>query len=439
MATVAPGSVPIGVSDSIKKLLAIVGGLDLTSRFLDDAIELYYGDQTFVHDCVRSWKKINKVNSGLRGSFGVVHKVNIDGKDYIVKGVMQPKIKSFNSVNELITNYNLTKELPEYVSNLIAAGLQYNDALKSLNMWLIFEAPNGKDLDRYIKDDISGIIGTTNPLLEKIYCSIKVAQNAVNSLGYIHRDIKPANVFVELNDDGIFRRCKLIDLGATVKAGSVVPFGGTVLYSPYHNSAAALSYRINGLKTILNDINEKIKLATNNPVELYNLQSRYDRVNMQLESLEAEIPTVINAGTKKYRNLHKSTASTFHNNFSVNTIWSQDFKQAAGTQPKCEAPSTAVIAPGSPTLNGRQRLPPIAPRPTLAQLAAATGIANDTAFRPPRELLPGIRLFTPTPGPIASALRERIATRRLPPISVNKKGGKRQRKQNRRTYKNKKT
>jgi hypothetical protein len=442
---------PAAVSANIKKLLGMVEGLNLTNRLADNAIELYYGDQTFVHDCVRSWKKISAVNSGLRGSFGVVHKVNVDGKDYIVKGVMQPKIRTFDSVNELIMCYNLTMAVPDSVSNLLASGLQYNDDIKSLNLWLIFESPNGKDLNRYIKDDISAIIGTQNTLLNKIYCSIKSAQRAVNSAGYVHRDIKPANIFVELNPDGTFLRCKLIDLGATIKSGSIVPFEGTPLYSPYHIKAIELSTKAESLKSELTDIENEYKLiasSSKNSIQLNRLKSKHSSINSEIKSLEQEFPKVIQEGLQEYESKYKKTTSVAHNNFSVDTIWTKDFKQSPGTQPRFCIPA-ASIAPISP--NGRHRLPPMAQRPTLAQLANATkAVTVPVAMATPVPVPMAIPVAMATPVPMATpvlspqeALKwgihlpgsaskqvnsikarvlQRIQSRKLPPI---KEGGKR--------------
>jgi len=239
----------------------------------------YHGDPLLVEKCIMKFKELKATGiKSMDGSFGTVHKMEIDGTPYFVKEVyaneLQYERMKTMMVNEYRVNKILTSRIPEYVSRFIAGKLDNTGT--TMEMYLIFEAPNGYNLKEYLD------LLTANQLeriYNRLYCSIKAAQLEINSLNIVHRDIKPENIYVIVGPDGKeFKKCKLIDLGLAMKAGEKVNPAGTGRYMP-----------------------PTMRLLNN------------------------------------YRRIHNFKAFKEHNEYSLEQIWKNDFQKDDEPVPNCEA------------------------------------------------------------------------------------------------------
>jgi serine/threonine protein kinase len=235
--------------------------------------ETYIGDPEFIVKCVEQWMENDRVATAKiaasvaagaskenaenaagkkSGASGSVYRVAVDGQSYVVKRVkVHPDLYIRHKsiiLHELAVSIKLTTAVPDAVSRLIGAVYINDFPSKFLELYLIFEGPPGYDLFDYIRKLGETDIQLDNPIFAKIYCSLKAAQVAVNGAGYVHRDIKPENIFVEVDPaDGMtFVRCKLIDMGLVMKAGSKVSRAGTPEYWPPHMANNAGYERVNG-------------------------------------------------------------------------------------------------------------------------------------------------------------------------------------------------
>jgi len=291
----------------------------------ENETETYIGDPEFIVNCVQQWREKDAVASakiaeamaaGVEkenaenaagkkvGAYGSVYRVAVNGQNYVVKRVKaNPDLYIRHKpiiLHELAIAIKLTSAVPDAVSRLIGAVYINDFPSKFLELYLIFEGPPGYDLFDYTRKLGETDIQLDNPIFAKIYCSMKAAQVAVNRAGYVHRDIKPENIFVEVDPaDGMsFVRCKLIDLGLVMKAGSKVSRAGTPQYWPP-------------------------SMETN---------ANYERIN---------------GGIVK----------ASHNDYSVDVIWRRVFLQA-GPPPACAAPANAgrpPLHPGKPKADGGRR------------------------------------------------------------------------------------
>ena len=318
-------------------------------------------------------KKAAAAAGRMSGAFGYVYKLRVRDQNYIIKSViLNPDKYARNrsmTLNELMIAIKLTILAPDAVSNLIGAVFIDNKAKQMLQLYLMYEGPDGYDLRTYINRGIS----PAN--MNRLYCLIKSVQKQVNDAGYVHRDIKPENIFVQENP----LRCKLIDMGLVVPIGVTVGIAGTPDYMPEY------------------------MVDVNAAGEVHLRENRY----------KAE------TGGK---------ANVRHNNHSVDTIWTLDFGQT-GPLPDCRdrfqmainnanAEEAAALVAGLPNIPLPTApvytvpLPPLV-RPPIPLPAAAAANAAHTG-RPP--LAP---LFAParTRGFISPVAY------RLPPLKRPGKGG----------------
>jgi len=349
-----------------------------TVRSTGNDITMYFGNEDFIAECYRAWNRKNQevldaakktratallrgatakqanaaeslaIKTGkMAGNFGSVYKLNVGGQNYFIKRVsLGPEKYTRNrtmTLNELIIAMKLTAKVPEAVSNLEGAVFLENKTKQALELYLIYEGPDGYDLRTYITKVVSTEEMVRQNLYEKLYCSIKTAQKKVNEAGYVHRDIKPENIFVQLEPF----QCKLIDLGLSVPVGIRAGIAGTPEYMP--------EYMV--------DINAAGK------------------VHLRENHYMAET-----GGKTNVR----------HNNYSVDKIWSHDFRQA-GPPPDCadryqqwlneyDAEEEALVAdlPAAPPVD--PLVAAAAPvRPPLAPLVRVrtVGPISPIAYRPP--------------------------------------------------------
>jgi serine/threonine protein kinase len=239
----------------------------------------YHGDPLLVEKCIIKFKELNTAGiNSMNGSFGSVRKMEIDGTPYFVKEVYANELQydrmKIMMVNEYRVNKILTSRIPEYVSRFIAGKL--DNTGRTMEMYLIFEAPNGYNLKEYLNLLTASQL---ERIYNRLYCSIKAAQVAINSLNIVHRDIKPENIYVLVGPDGKeFKKCKLIDLGLAMKAGEKVNPAGTGRYMP-----------------------PTMRLLNN------------------------------------YRRIHNFKAFKEHNEYSLEQIWKNDFQKDDEPVPNCEA------------------------------------------------------------------------------------------------------
>jgi serine/threonine protein kinase len=191
----------------------------------------YYGDPSLVEKCIVKFNELDASNA-MNGSFGSVHKLEVDGDQYFVKEVYANEGKYLKMkgmmINEYRVNKILTRKIPEFVSRFIAGKLE--DTGTTLRMYLVFEGPRGYNLTTYLKLLTASQL---ERIYDRLYCSIKEAQSAINSLDIVHRDIKPDNIYVIVGPDGReFVKCKLIDLGLAVPSGAKIHPAGTGKYMP---------------------------------------------------------------------------------------------------------------------------------------------------------------------------------------------------------------
>lgn len=239
----------------------------------------YHGDRILVEKCIIKFNELEA--SGIKsidGSFGSVHKMEIDGTPYFVKEVYANELRydmmKRMMINEYRVNKILTSRIPEYVSQFIAGKL--DDSGTTLRMYLIFEAPFGYTLTEYLNLLTASQL---ERIYDRLYCSIKAAQVAINSINIVHRDIKPDNIYVIVGPDKHeFIQCKLIDLGLATKHGEKEKPAGTGRYMP---------------------------------------------------------PTM--RSINNYRRVHNSKAFKEHNEYSVEQIWKNDFQKDNEPVPNCAA------------------------------------------------------------------------------------------------------
>ena len=215
----------------------------------------YDGDQELADECIAAFN--SSLQTPISGKFGSVLKVTVRDSQYFVKRVVSTDKNIIKT--ELGINLKLTREIPEFVSNLICS--KYTDTGVSAEVYLVFEAPPGYNLYEYMV--AMGDKWKRNA--DKLYCSIKAAQLAMNRAGFIHRDIKPGNIYV-IVENGVFKKCKLIDMGLSVRIGTKTRPAGTLNYMP---------------------------------------------------------PTMRNL--RSYRRTHNNKAFSAHNDYSVDYIWRYDF------------------------------------------------------------------------------------------------------------------
>jgi len=216
-------------------------------------VQTLYGSKDLVSSAIEEYNTCEKNGTKcMKGSYGSVHKVSVGAKEYYVKYLYFSENlvkKKRNIYNEIATAIHLTKRIPTYVSNLMASIIFEKES--SVSAYLIFEAPPGITLLEYLKHN-NPSEKKNIPKYKSIYCSLKAAQEAIDSAGFVHRDIKPANIFVVHERSGIYK-CKLIDFGLTVPIGKEVATAGTIAYMPKSLHAS----RITRAKKLQNDYSVK--------------------------------------------------------------------------------------------------------------------------------------------------------------------------------------
>lgn len=189
-----------------------------------------YGDATLFSKPHRDIKLIGQ------GAFGKVSIVQTnDRKLYYVKR-MQQTGKYYNiAKREIEINMHVTKYIPNYVSQLLAANLIGSPSHKVITSEQWFEYLPGMDMI-----DAINTADTRHPkyiqYVKELYCMSNTAIQALHSAGYIHRDIKPDNLFVVQETSYTPLAVKLIDFGTAYNIAEDKPatlFGTTKGYSPY--------------------------------------------------------------------------------------------------------------------------------------------------------------------------------------------------------------
>lgn len=195
-------------------------------------VQTLYGSKDLIKAAIEKYNECEvKGDTCMKGAFGSVHKISVGTKEYYVKYLYFNKRllqKTQDIYNEIATAIHLTKRIPTYVSNLMASILFENTSFVSA--YLIFEAPPGITLSEFLKSN-SPLDKKNIPKYKSIYCSLKAAEEAIHTAGFVHRDIKPANIFVVHERSGIFK-CKLIDFGLTAPIDKDAYVAGTLQYMP---------------------------------------------------------------------------------------------------------------------------------------------------------------------------------------------------------------
>lgn len=200
----------------------------------------YFGNIDFITLAIFSLERPETVFIG-GGAFGKTYRIKYTSNYYYVKSILIEKRKFFfpedyiSAINiverEITINIDVTNKIPQHVSNIKAGYISVNDT--GAQAYLIFEAPEGMVLSALIEILPPQI---NNYKYLRLYCMIKRAQNALNTLGYVHRDIKPDNIYVltegDIKNHGKILGCKLIDFGLTKKIGEVENLAGSPLYMP---------------------------------------------------------------------------------------------------------------------------------------------------------------------------------------------------------------
>ena len=222
----------------------------------------------------------------MKGTFGTVYQVEVDGIPYFVKYV-KGKISSFE--REIQVAIDLTKKIPNFVSNLKGAKYTKIDGTTCAG-YLIFESLPGMNLEQFIiKYNPTPYNKATYNFL---YQKIKAAQQALNAQGYVHQDIKPANIFVvteEASDRPV--GCKLIDFGLTKRIGERWYGEGTPDYMSTTMRKRIYDY----------DVMRRPYLATDKTSTSHNdasVQIIWERDFQRA----AEPPPVVRGGSRKYKN-----------------------------------------------------------------------------------------------------------------------------------------
>lgn len=275
-----------------------------------------FGEYSLIKAGIDIWKaEYLKRSRAMTGSFGVVFRIEVEGIPYYIKRISlkpdeQNEFHKKIISREIRAAIDLTRNVPNAVSNLKGAILIDKPDNSQYQAYLMFEGPPGYNLEEYLRI-------TPAPEYYKLYCSIKSAQVAVNTAGYVHRDIKPANIFVEIDPaTGAFIRCKLIDLGFTVPTGSKTGRAGTQIYWPRTMNAA-----------------------------------------------------------NTYASVHQGRAGVYQNNHSVNTIWTEDFKQKSPPPNDTSCMSHSNVKPNPPTV-GR---PPLVPKSQSIHISNITQVVPKMA------------------------------------------------------------
>jgi serine/threonine protein kinase len=185
-----------------------------------------YGDSAFITACITEFTRKSITPTLMRGAFGTVYKITVGVTDYYVKKIVD--VNPENIKREIETAINLTRDIPQHVSNIKGARYDLGKDDRYVG-YLIYEAPSGMNLREFITANPP--TRENIPLYNSLYLMIKVAQQAINAKGYVHQDIKPENIFVILKSGNPIG-CKLIDFGLTKKAGEIWRGEGTRSYMP---------------------------------------------------------------------------------------------------------------------------------------------------------------------------------------------------------------
>ena len=256
----------------------------------------YFGNRDFITLSIFLLERPETTFVGS-GAFGRTYRIKVDGNYYYIKSILIERKDKYRDParfrrkidvlkSEILINIELTNTstIRNYVSNIKGAYLSKTDTVAQA--YLIFEAPDGMILSALI-DILPPIIN--NYKYTRLYCMIKRAQNALNTLGYVHSDIKPDNIFVLIEGDilhgGRILGCKLIDFGLTKMIGDEYIGAGTPFYTPPDM-----------------------------------ILDKYTRNRMGIPFL-----------TPKY----SGTVTTRHNDYSVDVIWKHDFKMGNAPLPDC--------------------------------------------------------------------------------------------------------
>lgn len=256
----------------------------------------YFGNRDFITLSIFVLERPETTFVGS-GVFGRTYRIKVDGNYYYIKSIIIEKKDKYRDparfrrkINELereilinieLTNTSITRN---HVSNIKGAYLSKTDTVAQA--YLIFEAPDGMVLSALIEILPPQI---NNYKYLRLYCMIKRAQNALNTLGYVHSDIKPDNIYVLIEGDilhgGSILGCKLIDFGLTKTIGDAFFGAGSPRYTPH------------------------------------------DMILDKITRTRMGIPF----GTPKY----SGTVTTRHNDYSVDVIWKKDFKMGDDPLPDC--------------------------------------------------------------------------------------------------------
>lgn len=264
-----------------------------------EAHKVFFGNEEFIREAVNQWKEKDKTRLGeMSGAMGIVYKITVGGRNYFIKymGLKNDRYDRLKGIafQEIYSAVKLTSLAPQAVSKLVGAVYATDPRVKTLVMYLIYEGPPGYDLRKYVGKYFRRL--EADNMFPTLYCAIKASQRAINNLGLVHRDIKPENIFIEVDpaNDYTFVSAKLIDMGTVNRIGIRAGRAGTRSYWPLYMYHANMFEEVDGGLTAIK-----------------------------------------------------------HNDYSVDVIWSRDFRQV-GPVPDCEvpappAPPMSIYRPGEAT------------------------------------------------------------------------------------------
>ena len=170
-------------------------------------------------------KKFSSASQIGMGTFGIVKKLELDGKEVVIKKI---KIKTINVVNALFNEIIILKKVINQDNLLNFYKCVFDESESTI---YIFTELLQQDL---LNDDKF----RQKPQKDKIDFYIKLAEaiKSFHDLNFSHNDIKPANIMIK--DDSYFP--KLIDFGLATELGKKTE-GGSELYMPFEKIGTSIN------------------------------------------------------------------------------------------------------------------------------------------------------------------------------------------------------
>jgi tRNA A-37 threonylcarbamoyl transferase component Bud32 len=199
---------------------------------------------TFGDNALLAASKTSPIKTEIgRGGYGIVYSVAVGPRHFVLKEQATSGLKRYMNIkHEMIISDEVSRDLPRYVTPMVAAELiKTPDGNIKANF--LFEYFYGMDMFDYIEKMRAFAISRTEAIV--LYKWTMDALDALHTSGYIHRDIKPENLFVEM-DPATNKpiKVRLLDFGMTQKyaPGRVYELEGTANFIPYIQPGTALPY-----------------------------------------------------------------------------------------------------------------------------------------------------------------------------------------------------